>query len=257
MTTKGVSIKPSDFSKGGFLDDEDVIFQKLRFMRGEDTDIENYPDLEEKLFVGLTVTDESGEEINQYYSAGVLEYFEPSEDGKRAVPVSTASTLRENCNFAIFAASIVNAGYPEDKLSDDISIFEGLHCHMSRVPPPKRSGLGEGSPILVVEKIHEPYPWDGAGKKAKAKPEPEAKSAPKITAVEASSDLAEKTTEIIMGILIDNDGEPIKKTSLFKVMLGKLAKNGKDRKNIIKLASDDDFLEAGDWAFDGTTLSLE
>jgi hypothetical protein len=247
--SQGVSIKPSDFTKGGLLDDEDVVFKKLRFVRGEDTDIQNYPDIEEKLFVHLVVSDEIGEEIENYYSAGVLEYFEPSEDGKRAIPVSSSSTLRSNCNFAFFMASIVNAGYPEDKLSDDLSVFEGLKCHMVRVPGPRRSGLGESKPVLIVEKIHEPYPWDGAKK-------PKAKSNAKPSKENSGADLTDETSGVIMEILAEAE-EPVKKTSLFKVMLKKLAENGNpNKKQMIKLAADNAFLEAGDWEFDGNVLSL-
>ena len=91
------------------------------------------------------------------------------------VPIAGATGLNVNTNAVAFISSIVNAGFPEDKLANDISIFNGMGAHVNQVAQPKRPGLKkpegqEGKTYLLVTKINR-LPWEAA-------PKPVAKGAP-------------------------------------------------------------------------------
>ena len=267
MTEKqvGVSINPDDFSKGGILNDVDALLKVFRFVSGDqaveaNANMGNYPNVEETLFLQvLIVEDESGEQTYEHWSSGKLEYFEPSDDGTRAVAVGSAQKLSDSCNAFALISSIVNAGYPKDQLSDSVGIFDGLKTHMIRVEQKKRAGLsgGEGErarTVLTVESIFEPYPWEGGkGKRSKTKAAVLPLSKDGGSEIDVLANIASET---VLEILIDADGGPIKKTSLYQRMIKKLAKN-KQKRDIIKIAADDEWLAESElWQFDGKELEV-
>ena len=64
---------------------------------------------------------------------------------------------------------MVNAGFPEDKIGNDISVFDGLGAHVNQVAQPKRPGLKkpetEGKTYLLVDQDH-------TGSRGKRRPSP-------------------------------------------------------------------------------------
>ena len=274
---RGASLNPEDFSKGGILNDEDIECMDAGFFTGEDAveqteGLGKYRDYEENLFLGalLKVTSgiNEGEQDWQYWSAGKLVYWVPSKDGSRTVKAegSTSEKLTDSCNAYILMASLADAGYPRDEFTDDVrALLTGLTGHVVRVDQPKRPGLSSDGgdrarTVLTIESIDEDSPV-GAGKKKGKK---RGKGRAKPVAVEATDaeegavDLEQIALTTIAEILIDADGGPIKKTSLFNRMLKRLQEPYPgDFKEIIKFAGDDEWLgQQEDFSFDGKELEV-
>jgi len=259
---RGVSINPEDFSKGGILNDVDVEFLETRFMTGEDAaeqteDMAKYTDLEETLFLAANLKTPDGDQW-QYWSSGKLEYFKPSSDGHRAIPVSTSEKLSDSCNAYILLASILNSGYPRDHFVDDVSIFDGMLAHVIRAEQPKRAGLGSDDSktrtVLTVESIHEDSPVGVPGKKRKGK----AGKAKAAEESESGDDFDEIAATTIVQILVDADGGPVKRTSVVGRMLKILKKSHPDDfKAIIQATNEENFFEDhNDWEYDGKNLEI-
>lgn len=270
----GVSLKPSDAVAGGImLDDVDVLIKRCRFR------LWDYNGTIPTPVLGLSVTFEDendGSESEQVYSAGDTKFFVPSEDGSEATPVGTHTNLQDSTNAMAFLVSMVNAGFPEDKIADKVSIFEGSRVHVKQQPQPKRKGLvgaKENKNILLVSKINS-YPWDKAAAKPKAAPAMgktagapamgTAGPAPVQTAQAAApaatggngeaTDLQTRATEMMIGILSAKGGT-ILKTQIAQEAFKILAADPQ-RNQLVQLVYSDAFLKAGPWQFDGQTVSF-
>lgn len=214
----GVSINPETFVQGGLIDDVDAILSSVRFTKF------NYEGKsDEVLALKVNFTTPDGEAHEQYYSAGDLKRFQPSDDGARAIPVGGASALVVSSNASQFLISIVNAGFPKNKLSDDVSVFDGTGVHLRRIAQAERKGLSKPKDgeerqktILVVEKIlfqpgEKPTFVVGSGtgiskgapaaNKSVGAPAAVASSAPA-----SSASLDEKTTGYVIQVLSENGG---------------------------------------------------
>jgi len=256
----GVSINPEDFSEGGILNDVDVEFLKLRFLSGEEaveqTDsMGTYTDVEETLFVAANLKHQDGDGW-EYWSAGKLEYFEPSKDGKRAIPVGNAERLSKSCNAYILLASIIDCGFPRDEFVDDLSVVDGMLAHLFRAEQPKRAGLGGDDgrtrTVLTVDKILDESPV-GTGKKGK-----KASGKAKAEETESGEDFDEIAADTIVKILTDADGGPVKRTSVVGRMLKILKKSHPDDfKAIIQATNEEGFFEnLDDVDYDGKELTI-
>lgn len=274
-----VSFRPSDQQAGGgLIDDVDVTLISLRFVEW------NYGGKIETPVPALQVKmkDAEGEEHEQYFSAGDAKFLMPSEDGLQILnrPGSSRSGLNDNANASIFIASIVNAGFPEDRITNSIDCFEGLAAHVKRIAQPKRGGLinpGGGKPgreatVLTVESIIS-LPWEkskmpaaavkGAPqtKAAAGKPNGQAgkpavatsKAAPAAAAAASSGDLdaalVEKADGHVLGLLADErfaEGVPKKSlsTEMFRLLGG-----DSDRKAIMAFVLKDAYLIREDAPF--------
>src|ERR1039458_2913544 len=176
----GLSLRPSSFSQGGgLIDDVDVEISRARFVEY---------DFEGKIEGGaaslcllLQLKDADGTEHAQYYSAGNLTYFVPSEDPKNQdlngitiVKVGDKDNLNGGTNCAIMLNSLVQAGFPEDKLdAGDVRVLEGLNGHVNRVPQPKRTGLakreGQRDPMVLIFTKIISLPGEAKGKSTGSK----------------------------------------------------------------------------------------
>ena len=261
---QGMSLNPEDFTEGGgLIDDVNVTFKGVAF---------EMFDYQGKVSTGvpslcIVMEDEEEDEHTQYYSMGNAQDWAPSPDGKKLVAVGSATGIRSSSNGAILLKSIVDSGFPTDKIDDDITVFEGMKCHVIRIPAPKRAGIktkkrDDGKEyektILVVDEIIS-FPWDKAkpkgapkGKKGTTK----SKKATKAKTSESTEDLTGKAKETVLGVVLEA-GEVDKKvlpTKVFQVL-----KNDPDRNAIAKMVFDDDFLSNGDWEYDqeSGTLSME
>jgi hypothetical protein len=261
-----LSLRPSDAQAGGFLDDIDVTLAECRFV------IWDYMGKAAPA-VALKVSMEEADGITheQYYSAGDPSKVTPSPDGKTLIPQAGATGLNNNTNALAFIASIVNAGFPEDKLGSDASVFDGLGAHVNQVAQPKRAGLKdqkEGKTYLLVSKITR-LPWDAVPTKP-AKGAPVAKSAapgPRPVAAVPSpapangtptDAMVEKARVAVMSILAEKGGS-IPRAKLSQEAF-RLLSSDPDRNAIVKLVYDDGFLTQsvadGVFAFDGATVTL-
>lgn len=258
----GVSLKPSDATKGGgLLDDEDVKVVESKFVMFDyGGKAQPVPALHWKLDAM-----DGSEPLSQYWSMGKATDWIPSDDGKELVPIGRATQLVESSNGMVLITSAINAGFPESKLGDDVTIFEGMECHVNRVAAPERKGMvnrKENQTILTVSKIHK-MPWekDTTTKKGKAKGKGGGKAAAK-EATETSASLEEIATEFILNILSDEERmashypDGIPKAKLAPEAFSVFAVGDPNRSAIVQLVFKDEFLSAGPWKYEGGKVTM-
>ncbi|OPX33364.1 MAG: hypothetical protein B1H40_00110 [Candidatus Latescibacteria bacterium 4484_181] len=251
-----ISLNPETFVEGGgLIDDAKVTFDECSFEMFDygGKIVPGVPTLK------VSMTTEDGDEVTQNYSVGSPKDWAPSEDGKGLVAVGKATALRLSSNCGIFLQNLVDVGFPADKLGEDISILKGLVAHVIQIPAPKRAGLKkkEGDfekTILVVDEIIK-LPWEKKSKKT-TKAKAKAKTSTKTEEAEGDSDLNAKAIEHITKLLAEGDGTLAKKDLPAKLFT--TLKTDPDRNAIIKIAFDDEFLEAGPWTYNSGegTLTL-
>src|SRR3990167_6088446 len=140
MAGQTAGLKPSEFVEGGgVVSDVDVGLKEVAFVLW---DYNGRAPVRNPAIMAKMVEDEGTEHV-QYWSAGQSKDWMPSEDGKKLVAVGSGSGLNSGSNAGILLTSIVNAGFPEDKIGDDITVFQGMRCHVIRVPAPKRGIVKE------------------------------------------------------------------------------------------------------------------
>ena len=242
-----VSLRPSDAVEGGgLLDNVDVTWKEVRFAMWD------YNGAVEVAGPALKVVMEvdDGTKIEQYFSCGKADDWTPSKDGKKLVPVGGAKALNKSSNFMILLDSLIKADFPEDKIGDDCSVFEGLEAHMVRVKAPERKGLAQTKRAdgktyertnLVVDVIHK-LPWDKKGAKEKG----------------GDSDaVSEKTAALIMEILSEDADKKWPKAKLAGEVFKRLnTSKDKDAMAAAQLANKDDFLKEGAWSLDKGMVSM-
>lgn len=269
----GASWRPDDMVAGGLIDDVDARIVSSRLVEWDyQGKIENpvlalkveFQPLDEK---GQT----SGDPVEQHFSAGELSKFQPSPDGKRAVPVGNSKNLNNNSNAALFVISAVTAGFPPDKIGDDVSVLEGMVCHVNRVTQPKRRGLaqqqtGDRAPeVLVITKIHS-LPWEKKAIATTTKAAPRPAAAPAAPAPASAPAAAEVSDDVLVemytaiGEVLASNGGKLERAKLQMAMFKQLnATKSKNRTAILNLVKDDANIAAGAeqglYRFDGTVLS--
>lgn len=166
-----VSLRPSEFVEGGAVPvDKDLLWKECRFALFDYTK-KTGEVVATTIAARITYQDKEGAEYIQHYSAGDPERFKPSEDGKSLVPQGTNQALAKSSNYYLLMNALVNCGFPEDKISDDISELEGLETFNIGMPEPKRVGLKRAEPvegareriISIPSKINK-LPWEKKGK---------------------------------------------------------------------------------------------
>lgn len=146
----------------------------------------------------------TGEAIVQQLSMGSkasLSFAPHPETGKGLVlvPGGPSSTLPTNTNWQLYLKSLYDAGLPEEVLSDDFSVIDGIWVRTDNVPEPEeRKGYGtaaatgeasqeqnQGPKLVptVIEILENGKPWEGTGgipdaEAPKAAPAPAKKTAP-------------------------------------------------------------------------------
>lgn len=268
----GVSLKPSDaVAGGGKLDNSDVTITKMRFRTWDYNGTIAAPVL------GLQVEFDlhDGGQVPQVYSAGDLKNFVPAEDGLSAVPIGHLSGLVESTNAMAFIASLVNVGFPEDKVGDDISVFEGMQVHLDEQPQPKRGGKASGGDNKQIALATKLLAMPGEKTKGAAKGQAgQAKTqgtvaGPKKSAAPVASQapptngavddaLMTETTGHVLAVLTGKGGAVEKKVLANELF--KLVQKEKNRNAIMQLAFKDQYLSGGmgdvPFSFDGTTIAL-
>lgn len=271
------SLNPADFLQGGLKSD----------FRGKITEAVYCPwdykgaIAEPVLGVRLTLEIE-GEDTpyTDYWPAGSLEAFVPSEDGRTpaegedggpgegpyAVKVGKRSGLNNNTNFAHLMQTIVDCGEASKKfrvsdLTSSLECLVGLDAHWDRVPQKKRSGMVDNdapqqegkrrnNDVLVVTSVYAYGEDDAKPVKGKATTAPatKGKSAPAEDDDDDANPLDAKLAEIVEGAIAEAGGT-IKRSKLAVVVLKAAAKD-KDKAKLVKRVSEDDFLAGGAWVYD-------
>lgn len=134
----GASLNPDTFTGGGFLEEGFYAVPEARFVRWDYDGA-----AEERAFIRLKLAPESGgEEHIQYWSIAALKDFVPSDDGRTLEQVGRRAAFNDNSNGAELMRSLVNAGYPKDRLSDDVAaVFEGGVFYFGLQDAPERGGF--------------------------------------------------------------------------------------------------------------------
>ena len=244
-TGKAAGLKPSEMVEGGgLISDVDVTFAEVRF---EMWDYNGTVPVANPAIKAKLVEVEGGAEFIQYWSAGQSKDWMASEDGKRLVSVGSGAGLNSGSNAGILITSIVNAGFPEDKIGDDISVFDGMKAHVIRQAAPKRNiqkapradGRVYEDTVLVVSKVLQ-LPWEKKGGAASG-------------TTTTSGDISEKVTGIVLEVLGANNGTLPKQQLVTKVF--QHAKSDSDRNKIVQMVHKDEFLKAGPWSYEGGVVT--
>jgi hypothetical protein len=203
----GVSLKPSEFVEGGAVPvDRNLTWKECRF------DIFDYTKKDgtaagRATTARITYVDDDAQEFVQHYSVGAPERFIPSGDGKQLVAVGQAQALSKSSNYYILMNALINAGFPENKLGEDLSVLDGLYTYNIALPEPKRTGLarvaeeGARERVLSVPSQILKLPWEKKGGKAPAK-------AGKAAPVEEAGDndaVVAKAIALVEKTLIDGE----------------------------------------------------
>lgn len=128
-------------AQGGIIDDIDVLIADAAFVQWDyNGNIDH-----EVLALGIQFQDDNGKTYDQYYSAGELTYFVPSDDGAGVVPVADKQLLNDNTNAMKFLMSLLEVGFPEETLATgNVKELVGTKIHVKQQAQPVRQGLIRG-----------------------------------------------------------------------------------------------------------------
>lgn len=247
-----ISLNPSTYTEGGFFVEGDyeisaevVLYDfegKAKTREGEATKV---------CCVKVTYDPVGGGDKNeQYYSVDDQSRFIPSGDGTEILPADEKNpkTIWVHCNFALWVQKLVEAGFPADKIGQDVSIFNGMVVHAEGVPQPKRQTQSKVSEVpaeqgqkkdrtivIVTDVIKLPGEKKAGKAPAKAAAAPAAskangKAAPSGESVESKLESALMT---IMGA----DNPPTSKVKL-SMEVHKLYKGKDDQSEVVAAARD-------------------
>lgn len=175
----GVSIRPSEAVEGGLVPaDRNLLWKNPHFEKVQYIQKDGTPTLDkdgnpvETIAGIIDLVDDEGTTYNQRYSVGDPKRFTIENGGKTLGPDGV--TISKSCNFYHLMNATVNAGFPENKLTDDFSQLDGLYAHHIAIPEPTRTGLvreakeGQRPRVLSVPDSIIKLPWEGKGKTAPA-----------------------------------------------------------------------------------------
>lgn len=208
----GVSLKPSEHQSGGAVPvDMQLTWKSVRAVWFD------YGGRREQPVPAIEVTyvKPDGVEAIQSYSAGSPDRLAPSEDGKYLVPVVEGAGMSTSSNAHILLDNLVQAGFPENRLDDDLTKLAGLVTYNIAIPEPKRPGLKKEEPVegarekvlSVPSKIIK-LPWENKAKAgvAAGAAKPGKPAAPAAPAAAALSDVAKAKLVEVVGGLVDAGG---------------------------------------------------
>ncbi len=204
----GVSIRPSEFVEGGAVPvDRNLLWKECRFANFDYTKKDGTV-VASTVSAKIVYQDDDGTEYTQHYSAGDPARFQPSKDGKTLEALTSSENLSKSSNYYILMNALINAGFPENRLGEDISVLDGLYTHNIGIPEPKRSGLvrevaeGARERVISVPDSIIKLPWEGKAAGV-AKATPAKKAAAAVPAEEdasaAEADVLAMVTEMLAG----------------------------------------------------------
>ena len=238
---------------GGILSDAIVVLKDPRFIIGD------YGGKSQvavpMLRLPMIEMGEGGEELEhvQLFSVGGAKDFIPDDTGMGLVKVGSKDAIVKNSNFAVFIQSIMDAGFPPDKTTDnDIGWLDGIKCHVTRKAV-TREGMADqkkDATVLIVDKLY----LDEKPGKAKAGAKGAAAGKAAATAVDDSA-LIEEAKSILMQVIYATDEQSIAKNKLIPPVLS-LIKDNPAKKELTKIIVGDDFLRLCDgWTYEGGVIA--
>lgn len=279
-----ISMNPNVFTAGGLIDDIDIeITDAATTMFDYGGNSVPTPAL------ALELTDVNGTQHVQYYSVGKPEDWTPEDSGEGFVAVSGKTSINNSTNLGKFLTSMVNAGFPADRLDDgNLKVVIGTKAHVLQEVQEQRKGLirtGKNADrpqtLLLVSKI---ISLPGESVTAKTSTAPTSKAAvggktnggaktpppaqqPATTSAQApaeaaTGDLDEQITTVVIEALTGGDGTPLAKKDLTKLVFQAFSNGGHtpaQRNQAIVRSGRQDFLTslaAQGIAYNGAELSL-
>jgi hypothetical protein len=254
---KVASMRPDDMVAAGLQDDFDGTITRARFV------IWDYNESDKVTFAAkLTFSIEGEEDFDQFYSAGNLDHWVPSPDGKEipdfdtdiddligyegifAAAVGTQTELNKDSNWAHFVDELDMLGFPPKAYTNSIDCFEGVSGHFNRLPQRERSFAGRDNDDDRVFKILLPTKFNGINnKKSGGSSKVSTKTSKPVSGDEGS--LEDMVVEVILEALTE-DPMPVKK--LGPLMLKNF--KGTQKASAVKISRDPDFLESELWLYD-------
>lgn len=256
MGQVGASLRPSDAASGGFLDAANATITSARF-------VDSYPNGTARTLLRVAFEPEDGKERTEYYSAGDPAKIKPNADGKSLVPKD--ARMNSKSGAVKFIGSVIDGGFPLDRINDDISVIDGTKVFLRRKAQPKTGNAeidAKDRDLLLVERVLA-LPEEGAktAKKVTAKVAPKAApkaATPATPAAAADSGSVQAELEaIVTGILATAPNNTVPRNrignAIFQVTVK--AKNP-NRGPLMTLASNTEYMtsEERPWAFDGESL---
>ena len=141
-----MSLKPSEASEGGefprgYLAVTTAKFGEYHYMT-KDTQGNPTPALDENkkpiisMAAIITLENETGNQFEQVYSIGRPDRYTVSADGQ----VLEGGVLSKSCNFYKLMTEVVNQGYPEGSIKDNLSeTFVGMTAYWDEIPNGQRT----------------------------------------------------------------------------------------------------------------------
>jgi hypothetical protein len=243
-----VSLNPETFvDVTGLIDDVDVVVESAAFVMfdyGGKAPIT--PCLK------AVLKPEAGDAVDQFWSVGSPTEWQPTPDGKGIIAMGKATGLNRSSNCGLFLTSLINCGFPADKLATDISVLAGLQGHVNRMAVEKKRNVKEGQAkkddtVLVMTKINK-LPWEAAGAPAAAAASPGGAPA----ATPGNDALKNEVTGFLLAQL---GAGPVAKQAL-PALIFKGFEAHPSRNQIMTMVYDDAFLGAGPWKYENGQLSL-
>ena len=259
-----VSFNPENFVEGGgLIGDVDATITSAKF------EMFDYGGAVPGGAPSLTVVCESElGDFTERYSVGSKDDWMPSDSGKQLLALGGKKGLSASSKFALFIKHLVDAGFPGDKLGNDISVLDGLQAHFVRIPEPERPGVKKsakqtereakyGPPTMLIVSAILSLP--GEKKKPAGAPKASGKKAAKdapAPAAPETGDLDSKVEDAILNI-IAAEGGSIKQNVVPAKLMGAL-KGDPDMPAAIRKLAEAGFLtgDARPWKAEGGVLSL-
>jgi len=189
-----MSLKPSEASEGGefprgYLSVTTAKFGEYHYMT-KDGQGNPTPALDENkkpiisMAAIITLENETGNQFEQVYSIGRPDRYTVSADGQ----VLEGGVLSKSCNFYKLMTEVVNQGYPEGSIKDNLSeTFVGMTAYWDEIPN------GQRTLIVPVRELALPGSNGAAPAAAVAAPAPA-----------AAPDMVAKAVELVQaGIATD------------------------------------------------------
>lgn len=273
-TARIASNRPDEMSQGGLKDDINATITKVRYAPWDYNG-----NLDHFIFAVAVTMDIEGEDepFTQYYSAGDLTEWIPSNDGEGSVDldsedpeeregiyalaVGDKERLSNSSNWAHFVAAAIKAGFPVDLITPDVTFLEGTTGHLAQVPQKKRSGIvvAEGEEkkertILVLTEI------TSGGKQEPAKTAQGKAGAGKATATATKPaagakkggepSLEDRLVDMVVQALAGSDDGTVAKKSLAALAMKTFA--GAEKAKAVNQVGKPDFLAGHEdsWLYD-------
>lgn len=267
MTEKNIaSLLPSDAAEGGGLPAVGAHCKlDIKFTDHTLTD-KPVP----VLMVEVTDVDSGEDYGQQYYTIGSPESWAVSEDGKNLIPIAKKKVLL-NSDFMQFVIAAINAGFPEDRLSDgDITKLSGMTAIMGQIPaltfdgkPRKRTSKKDGkeydATLLVpveVKNLPGANPNKKKGTAAGSSGKKASTASKKKVATDDNEAAKTKATEFIIDQLAEAGEDGLPKKGLAGAAMKHFLKD-EDRGAIVTFCGDDTFLGESDvWNFENGIISI-